>query len=65
MPLFRSSRAPVTIIVDTREQEPYSFDPQLVTARSPGVAGWGLLGGRAWRNWSPWSARPSMISSAR
>ena len=30
-PLSRSSRAPVTVIVDTREQEPYSFDPRLVT----------------------------------
>jgi ERCC4-type nuclease len=28
--LSRSSAGPVTIIVDTREQEPYSFDPRLV-----------------------------------
>jgi len=31
MPLFRSDAAPVTIIVDTREQEPYGFNPRLVT----------------------------------
>jgi DNA excision repair protein ERCC-4 len=28
----RSDRAPVTIIIDTREQEPYSFDPRLAAA---------------------------------
>lgn len=31
MPSFRSSPSPVTIVVDTREQEPYGFNPQLVT----------------------------------
>ncbi len=31
MPSSRSSPAPVTIIVDTREQEPFGFNPQLVT----------------------------------
>jgi DNA excision repair protein ERCC-4 len=30
--LSRSSPPPVTVVVDTREQEPYSFDPRLVTA---------------------------------
>jgi DNA excision repair protein ERCC-4 len=30
--LSRSSAGPVTIIVDTREQEPLSFDPRLVAA---------------------------------
>ena len=30
--MSRSSPAPVTIIIDTREQEPYSFDSRLVTA---------------------------------
>jgi ERCC4-type nuclease len=30
--LSRSSRAPATIVIDTREQEPYSFDPQLAEA---------------------------------
>ena len=29
-PLSRSSGGPVTLIVDTREQEEYSFDPRLV-----------------------------------
>jgi ERCC4-type nuclease len=28
--LFRSNSAPVPIVIDTREQEPYSFDPKLV-----------------------------------
>ena len=31
MPLFRSEAAPVTVIIDTREQEPYGFNPRLVT----------------------------------
>ena len=31
MPSFRSNAAPVSIIIDTREQEPYGFNPQLVT----------------------------------
>ncbi len=31
MPSFRSSATPVTIVVDSREQEPYGFNPQLVT----------------------------------
>jgi DNA excision repair protein ERCC-4 len=30
--LSRSSRQPATVIIDTREQEPYSFDPRLATA---------------------------------
>jgi ERCC4-type nuclease len=30
--LSRSSRAPATIVIDTREQEPYSFDPRLAAA---------------------------------
>jgi ERCC4-type nuclease len=30
--LSRSSQAPATIIIDTREQEPYSFDSRLVAA---------------------------------
>lgn len=30
--MSRSSQGPVTIIVDTREQEPYSFDSRLVAA---------------------------------
>jgi DNA excision repair protein ERCC-4 len=30
--LSRSSRGRITIILDTREQEPYSFDPRLVAA---------------------------------
>ena len=30
MPSFRSSSAPLTVIIDTREQEPYGFTPQLV-----------------------------------
>jgi DNA excision repair protein ERCC-4 len=30
--LSRSSAGPATIIIDTREQEPYSFDPRLATA---------------------------------
>ena len=30
--MSRSSQAPATIIIDTREQEPYSFDPRLVVA---------------------------------
>jgi ERCC4-type nuclease len=29
MRLSRSSQEPATIIIDTREQEPYSFDPRL------------------------------------
>jgi len=32
MPSFRSREAPLTIVVDTREQEPYGFNPQLVTS---------------------------------
>ena len=31
MPSSRSNPAPVTVIIDTREQEPYGFNPQLVT----------------------------------
>ena len=31
-PLSRSSGEPATIIIDTREQEPYSFDPRLAAA---------------------------------
>ena len=31
MPSSRSDRAPVTVVIDTREQEPYSFSPELVT----------------------------------
>ena len=31
-PLSRSSVGPATVVVDTREQEPYSFDPRLVVA---------------------------------
>jgi ERCC4-type nuclease len=30
--LFPSSRGPATIVIDTREQEPYSFDSRLVAA---------------------------------
>ena len=30
--MSRSKQSEATIIVDTREQEPYSFDPRLVTA---------------------------------
>ena len=30
--MSRSSRRPATLIIDTREQEPYSFDPRLATA---------------------------------
>ena len=30
--MSRSSQQPPTIIIDTREQEPYSFDPRLATA---------------------------------
>ena len=30
MPLSPSSAAPVTVVIDTREQEPYGFDPDLV-----------------------------------
>jgi ERCC4-type nuclease len=30
--LSRSNRAPATIVIDTREQEPYSFDPRLAAA---------------------------------
>jgi ERCC4-type nuclease len=30
--LSRSSQGPATIIIDTREQEPYSFDPRLAVA---------------------------------
>lgn len=30
MPFARSSAGPATIIIDTREQEAYSFDPRLV-----------------------------------
>jgi ERCC4-type nuclease len=32
MLLSRSDRGPTTIIIDTREQEPYSFDPRLAAA---------------------------------
>ena len=32
MPLSRSDGTLVTVIVDTREQEPYGFDPRLVIA---------------------------------
>ena len=32
MPLSRSDGSPVTLIIDTREQEPYGFDPRLVIA---------------------------------
>jgi ERCC4-type nuclease len=32
MPLSRSDRGPATILIDTREQEPYSFDPRLAAA---------------------------------
>ncbi len=31
-PLSRSDRSPATIIIDTREQEPYSFDTRLAAA---------------------------------
>jgi DNA excision repair protein ERCC-4 len=31
MPSFASSSQQVTIVIDTREQEPYGFNPQLVT----------------------------------
>jgi DNA excision repair protein ERCC-4 len=31
-PLSRSSQQPVTVLVDTREQEPYTFDTRLVAA---------------------------------
>ena len=30
--MSRSSQQPATIVIDTREQEPYSFDPRLATA---------------------------------
>jgi ERCC4-type nuclease len=30
--LSRSSQQPASIIIDTREQEPYSFDPRVATA---------------------------------
>jgi ERCC4-type nuclease len=30
--LSRSNREPATIVIDTREQEPYSFDPRLAAA---------------------------------
>ena len=30
--MSRSSQGPATIVIDTREQEPYSFDPRLATA---------------------------------
>ena len=30
--MSRSNQQPATIIIDTREQEPYSFDPRLATA---------------------------------
>ncbi|MBA3973374.1 MAG: hypothetical protein C0504_04040 [Candidatus Solibacter sp.] len=30
--MSRSSQGPATIIIDTREQEPYSFDPRLAAA---------------------------------
>jgi ERCC4-type nuclease len=30
--LSRSSGGPATVIIDTREQEPYSFDPRVATA---------------------------------
>ena len=30
--MSRSSQQPATVIIDTREQEPYSFDPRLATA---------------------------------
>jgi ERCC4-type nuclease len=30
--LSRSSQQPATIVIDTREPEPYSFDPRLATA---------------------------------
>ena len=30
--MSRSSGGPATVIIDTREQEPYSFDPRLATA---------------------------------
>ncbi len=30
--MSRSSQQPATIIIDTREQEPYSFDPRLASA---------------------------------
>ncbi|MCL4488874.1 MAG: hypothetical protein M1570_12190 [Chloroflexi bacterium] len=30
--MSRSNRAPATIVIDTREQEPYSFDPRLAAA---------------------------------
>lgn len=30
--LSRSNQSPATIIIDTREQEPYSFDPRLASA---------------------------------
>jgi len=32
MPSFPSNAGPVTVIVDTREQEPLGFNPELVTA---------------------------------
>jgi ERCC4-type nuclease len=31
-PLYRSNRARATIVIDTREGEPYSFDPRLAGA---------------------------------
>ena len=31
MPSFPSRSQPVTVVIDTREQEPYGFNPQLVT----------------------------------
>lgn len=30
--MSRSNRAPATIVIDTREQEPHSFDPRLAAA---------------------------------
>ena len=30
--MSRSNRGPATIVIDTREQEPYSFDSRLVAA---------------------------------
>jgi ERCC4-type nuclease len=32
MPSSRSERRPATIVIDTREQEPYSFEPRLTAA---------------------------------
>lgn len=32
MPSSRSNQPPATIIIDTREQEPYTFDPRLAAA---------------------------------